>query len=77
VCDPHPNRYGDRAAMLASQSVSVAKTFDALLDDSRIEAIWLPLPIEPHRRSPSARCGPASTSFARNPRPARWRTVAR
>lgn len=48
VCDPHLEQHAERVAELTSAGVRTHSSFEEMLDDERIEAVWLPLPIALH-----------------------------
>ncbi len=49
ACDRAPETLPERLEKLAAAKVEIAESFDAMLADPRIEAVWLPLPIQLHR----------------------------
>lgn len=49
ACDPALKQMTERAAKLTAAGVTLSESFDELLADRRVDAVWLPIPIDLHR----------------------------
>lgn len=49
VCDPNPAGHDGRDAELREKGIAVHPTYEALLAEPAVEAVWLPVPIDLHR----------------------------
>jgi predicted dehydrogenase len=48
VCDPKPDAHPEKLETLQAKGVEVFNDFHAMIDESKLDAVWLPVPIELH-----------------------------
>ncbi|MBC7782731.1 MAG: Gfo/Idh/MocA family oxidoreductase [Burkholderiales bacterium] len=49
MCDPAPEKFPDRVALLESRGVRTYRSFEEMIEQENAEAVWLPIPIHLHR----------------------------
>jgi predicted dehydrogenase len=74
VTSSNPAKHPERLAAMQAKGVKLVSTYEELLADKSIQAVWLPLPIDLHRPYTEQALAAGKAVMCEKPWPGAWTT---